>query len=61
MSENELTTRFMDAAANGDIEALQLCFEQGADINVRGKARRTAILTAAMNDHLEAVEFLISA
>ncbi|MNJ53012.1 Ankyrin repeats (3 copies) [compost metagenome] len=59
MSESQFATKFMGAAAAGDIEALQQCIEQGVDINVRGKARRTAVLNAAMNDQLEAVEFLI--
>lgn len=61
MSDNHLTTKFMEAAAKGDVETLKQCVEQGADINVRGKAKRTAILIAAMNDQLEAVAYLISA
>ncbi|TGU60565.1 ankyrin repeat domain-containing protein, partial [Mesorhizobium sp. M00.F.Ca.ET.186.01.1.1] len=43
------------------MEALKQHLEQGVDINARNRQKRTAILTAAMHDHLDAVSFLIEA
>lgn len=60
MSNSNLNTKFIEAAGKGDIDTLIQCVEQGVDINFRGKAKRTAILSAAMNDQYEAVDYLIS-
>ncbi|MFD0621155.1 ankyrin repeat domain-containing protein [Paenibacillus sp. GCM10027629] len=61
MSDNNLVQQFLEAASQGDVATLKECLEQGIDINVRNKQKRTAILIAAMNDHLEAVSFLVEA
>lgn len=34
MSANPLTTKFMEAAAPGDVEAIKECLEQGADVKL---------------------------
>ncbi|WP_152395701.1 ankyrin repeat domain-containing protein [Paenibacillus guangzhouensis] len=61
MSDNNLVQQFLEAAAQGDVATLKKCLEQGIDINVRNKQKRTAVLIAAMNDHLKAVSFLVEA
>ncbi|MGK5507020.1 ankyrin repeat domain-containing protein [Brevibacillus formosus] len=61
MTDNSVVQAFLEAAAEGNIEALKKHLEQGADINARNRQKRTAILTAAMNDKLEAVSFLVEA
>jgi len=61
MSDNNLVQQFLEAATQGDVATLKKCLEQGIDINVRNKQKRTAVLIAAMNDHLEAVSFLVEA
>jgi len=61
MSDNNMVQQFLEAAAQGDVATLKECLDQGIDINVRNKQKRTAILIAAMNDHLEAVSYLVEA
>ncbi|GEB34647.1 MULTISPECIES: ankyrin repeat domain-containing protein [Brevibacillus] len=61
MTDQSVVQAFLEAAAEGNIEALKQHLEQGVDINARNRQKRTAILTAAMHDHLDAVSFLIEA
>ncbi|MFS0554701.1 ankyrin repeat domain-containing protein [Brevibacillus sp. 179-C9.3 HS] len=61
MTDKSVVQAFLEAAAEGNIEALKKHLEQGLDINARNRQKRTAILTAAMNDKLEAVSFLVEA
>ncbi|KZE52191.1 hypothetical protein AV540_09950 [Brevibacillus parabrevis] len=61
MTDKSVVQAFLEAAAEGNIEALKQHLEQGVDINARNRQKRTAILTAAMHDHLDAVSFLIEA
>lgn len=61
MTDQSVVQAFLEAAAEGNIEALKQYLEQGVDINARNRQKRTAILTAAMHDHLDAVSFLIEA
>ncbi|WP_289141054.1 ankyrin repeat domain-containing protein [uncultured Brevibacillus sp.] len=61
MTDKNVVQAFHDAAAQGDIDALKQHLEQGIDINVRNRQKRTAILIAAMNDQYKAVQFLVDA
>ena len=61
MTDQSVVQAFLEAAAEGNIEALKQYLEQGVDINAQNRQKRTAILTAAMHDHLDAVSFLIEA
>ncbi|MED4752797.1 ankyrin repeat domain-containing protein [Brevibacillus choshinensis] len=61
MSDNQLVQSFLEAASQGDVDALQSYVAQGVDLNARNKQKRTAILLAAMNDHYDAVAYLIEA
>ncbi|WP_242774704.1 ankyrin repeat domain-containing protein [Brevibacillus parabrevis] len=61
MTDQSVVQAFLEAAAEGNIEALKQHLEQGVDINARNRQKRTAILTAAMHDHLDTVSFLIEA
>ena len=61
MTDKSVVQAFHDAAAQGNIDALKQHLEQGIDINVRNRQKRTAILIAAMNDQYEAVQFLVDA
>lgn len=61
MTDKNVVQAFIEAAAQGDIDALKKHLEQGVDINARNRQKRTAILVAAMNDHYEAVQFLVDA
>jgi len=61
MTDKSVVQAFHDAAAQGNIDSLKQHLEQGIDINVRNRQKRTAILIAAMNDQYEAVQFLVDA
>ncbi|QRG66452.1 ankyrin repeat domain-containing protein [Brevibacillus choshinensis] len=61
MADQRLVQSFLEAASQGDVEALQNYVAQGVDLNARNKQKRTAILLAAMNDHYDAVAYLIEA
>ncbi|WP_312112177.1 ankyrin repeat domain-containing protein [Brevibacillus reuszeri] len=61
MTDKSVVQTFHDAAAQGNIDSLKQHLEQGIDINVRNRQKRTAILIAAMNDQYEAVQFLVDA
>ncbi len=61
MADHQLVQSFLEAASQGDVEALQNYVAQGVDLNARNKQKRTAILLAAMNDHYDAVAYLIEA
>ncbi|XP_076082646.1 cyclin-dependent kinase 4 inhibitor C-like [Mytilus galloprovincialis] len=52
---DKLTT----AARKGDIEALKLCLQNGADIDYRDGSGQTALMKAAMYGHLEICRLLI--
>lgn len=61
MADQRLVQSFLEAASKGDVAALQNYAAQGVDLNARNKQKRTAILLAAMNDHYDAVAYLIEA
>jgi len=53
-------TRLISAAANGDLEALEvLVKEAGADVESKDQEGQTPLSWAAYNGHLEAVKFLV--
>ncbi|XP_076082641.1 putative ankyrin repeat protein RF_p14 [Mytilus galloprovincialis] len=47
------------AAGDGDIEALKLCLQNGADIDYRDGGGQTALMRAANRGHLEICRLLI--
>jgi len=50
-----------DAAAAGDVGALQAALAEGADVNARGEFGDAALNLAAQNGHGEIVDLLIAA
>ncbi len=61
---NEHIIEFHEAAAEGNIEKLKAALDNAVDINSvnpTNRQRRPAILTAAINKHYKAVQFLIDA
>jgi ankyrin repeat protein len=61
MTEPDAVERFFKAAAEGDHATIEALLADGVDINVTNRQRRTAILVAAMNQHLDLVERLAAA
>lgn len=61
MSQSQLIDQFFHAAQQGDLETVKKCLDQGVDINVTNRQRRTAIIMASLNKHYHCVEFLIHA
>ena len=47
------------AAERGDIEVLSALIENGADIEAKNNFKQTPVFFAALNNHIEAVEFLV--
>lgn len=61
MPQNQLIEQFFHAAQQGDLKTLQYCLDQGVDINVTDRQRRTAIIMACLNKNYDCVELLINA
>ena len=53
-------TPFLLAASSGNIAALKMIKENGANINCKSNADEDALYMAAKNSHLECVQYLIS-
>lgn len=47
------------AAANGNVQALQMLLAKGADVNVKNSAGETPLIKACQFIELDAIEFLI--
>lgn len=61
MTEKALSSEFLFAAEQGDIDALKSCLSKSVDINTTNRQGRTAITLASLNKHYDCVELLISA
>lgn len=61
MSQNELTTEFLNAAERGNLDGLKNCLAKGVDINVVNRQQSTAVTLASLNKNYACVEYLISA
>uniref|UniRef100_UPI0037CCB965 ankyrin repeat domain-containing protein n=1 Tax=Nonomuraea gerenzanensis TaxID=93944 RepID=UPI0037CCB965 len=59
--ENVADEELLAAAARGDAAAVRDALDAGADIETRDDRRRTALLLAALADHVEAAEVLVRA
>jgi len=60
-SAEERTTMLIEAATDGDLEAVKRLIDQGITLETRDAARRTPLLIATRNDHLEVAAALIAA
>lgn len=56
-----LQERFLDAARQGDLDALQACHAQGVDLNTTTVQRTSAITLAAQLQHYDCVAWLMRA
>ncbi len=61
MSDNKVLMAYFQAAAEGNINAIQSFLEQNIDINIANRQGRTAIVLASLNKHYALVEYLIAA
>ena len=61
LEQERLNHAFLDAAAHGDIPALRLALQDGAQINARDSASETALIRAAREGRLVMVEILLGA
>lgn len=58
-SINDTNEKLLQAAKEGDIEAVKSLVAQGADVNVKDKENATALMRSVSRDHREVVNFLI--
>lgn len=58
--DNHWNHLLLTAAQEGVVSVIEMALEQGAHVDFSNAAGETALFLAAMNDHLEAVEFLLS-
>ena len=52
------TTRFLDAAENGDLETVHNMIADGADVNATDEHTRSAVYKAAKHGQLDAIKLL---
>ncbi|KAF0820538.1 MULTISPECIES: ankyrin repeat domain-containing protein [unclassified Cytobacillus] len=58
MLKIEDSLALFEAAKNGDLECLKAFIENGINMNLQDKKKRTAILIASMNKHYDVVRYL---
>lgn len=56
-----LNEQLLTAAASGDAEAVREAVTEGAELEVRNAQKRTALLLAASEDHVEVAQILVAA
>lgn len=56
--QETLNSQFLDAAATGKVEEAKRFLEQGAKIDARDSAGRTALIWAARENHIDMVKYL---
>ncbi|MGY0492661.1 ankyrin repeat domain-containing protein [Streptomyces sp. WG-D5] len=61
MQHTEHDRTLLAAAAHGDADAVRGALAAGADVEARDAHRRTALLLAALGDHVAAAEALVAA
>lgn len=59
MLTNKNVTSFLSAAQHGSIDALRGHLENGRDVNATNSSGETALIQAAKNNQIAAVEFLL--
>ena len=50
-----------DVARNGNVDAVQVLLEAGADVQAKGRRGLTALMTASYPGHSDIVQFLLEA
>jgi ankyrin repeat protein len=59
MPLNKTDEDFLRAAFNGNLAQVEATVAKGADVNLSGPKKRTALILAASNGHQSVVEFLV--